>query len=236
VKTLLVSMVTLALACGGLAAKALAQKGMGDRTGVARQLVKPAIVTISGKVVEIRTGPCEKTTGRSPIGTHILLKSPSGEQFNLHLGPQAAVANIVARLIVGEQVTAKAFRTEKMPQSHYTAQSLTVGETTEVLRDAGLRPVWAGPQRGAIPARKPQAQQESPAVERTTAQTNESVSTSLAGPRRGRCGGGPPWAGGRGWGGGPGWAGGGAPGGRGADDAFQADRAAFHFLLDSGRN
>ncbi|MGQ9576765.1 MAG: hypothetical protein ACUVUC_15770, partial [Thermoguttaceae bacterium] len=136
------------LALGGLCTQALAQKGMGDLTGVARQAVGPELVTLSGKLLEIKTGPCENTTGRSPIGTHILLESRDGQRLNVHLGPAAAVADIVAGLKPGQQVTAKAFRTEKMPEGHYVAQSLTVGSSTVLLRDESLRPAWAGGRPG----------------------------------------------------------------------------------------
>ena len=38
-------------------------KGMGEPTGVARQAVKPPIETMSGTIKDIKTGPCERTTG-----------------------------------------------------------------------------------------------------------------------------------------------------------------------------
>jgi hypothetical protein len=226
-KTAITSMAALALACAGLVQYAFAQKGMGERSGVARQAVKPEIVRLSGKLVEVKTGPCEKTTGRAPVGTHILLENKKGETLNIHLGPEAAMADTVAKLSVGKKVTVKAFRTDKMPEGHYTAQSLTFGKTTVELRDARLRPVWAGPQGGKVQA----AQPASPRAEASD-DTDEQPPTTRPGPGRGRRGGGPPWAGGqdgRGGGGGPPWAG----GGRGPDAAFQADRTIFHFLLEN---
>lgn len=120
-----------------------AQRGMGDPSGVARQPVKPEVVSLSGKLVEVKTGPCESTTGRSPIGTHLILETADKSQLNIHLGPAAAVADTVAKLLVGQEIAVKAFRTEKMKENHYVAQSLTFGKTTIELRDAGLRPVWA---------------------------------------------------------------------------------------------
>ena len=139
--------VIAAFLVGWTSATAYAQKGVGDRTGVARQSVRPEIVTLSGKLVEIDTGPCEMTTGPSTIGTHVILKTKGGK-LNVHLGPAAAVADTVKQLPVGQQVTVAAFRTEKMKANHYVARSLTFGKTTVELRDQTLRPVWAAGRGG----------------------------------------------------------------------------------------
>lgn len=143
-KTTTTFLAGLVLTCGALVTSTHAQRGVGESTGVARQAIKPEIVTLSGKLVEIRTGPCEKTTGRSPIGTHIFLETDKGDNLNVHLGPQWAVADTAATLKVGTRLTVKAFRTAKMPEKNYVAQSLAFGETTVDLRDEGLRPVWGG--------------------------------------------------------------------------------------------
>jgi len=142
-----------------LAAEIYAQKGMGDRSGVARLAVKPEVVSLSGTVLEVETGPCEKTTGRSTLGTHFLLETPDGESLNIHLGPAVDVKFVAKALAVGSTVSVEAFRTAKMPENHYTAQSVTSGDRTLVLRDENLRPVWAG--RDAVGARsRPQRSSE----------------------------------------------------------------------------
>ena len=146
---------TLVVMAGFLAAwsgpAAYAQKGVGDTSGVARQPVRPEVVTLAGKLVELDTGPCESGTGRSPVGTHILLRTADGTTLNVHLGPAAAapVADSAKQLRAGQTVTVAAFRTQKMKQNHYVARSLTFGKTTVQLRDETLRPVWAGAGRGA---------------------------------------------------------------------------------------
>ena len=129
---------------GVVALPAHAQKGMGEQTGVGRQAAKPEVISLSGKVLAIETGPCKTTTGRADVGSHLLLKTPKGKELNVHLGPTAAVGYIIAQLPVGKKVTVHAFRTTKMPKNHYAAQSLTFGSTTIRLRDASLRPFWAG--------------------------------------------------------------------------------------------
>ncbi len=142
-----------------VASTALGQKGVGDLVGVARQATKPEVVSLSGNLVEVKTGPCESTTGRSPIGTHIILETAPEQQVNIHLGPAAVVADTVARLTVGQPLAVRAFRTEKMKPNHYVAQSLTFDKTTVELRDALLRPVWA---RGGFGPRGATAGQAGP--------------------------------------------------------------------------
>ena len=142
-KNAIVVVVTVVTLGNWLVGAACAQKGTGDATGVAQQAVKPEVTSLSGKIVEIKTGPCEDTTGRSPVGTHIILETPEKEKLNVHLGPAAAVAETVAKLTVGQEITVKAFRTDKLKDHHYVATSLTFDKTTVELRDDTLRPVWA---------------------------------------------------------------------------------------------
>ncbi len=144
-KAVLAAVVVLLVA---VAPRANAQKGVGYPTGVARQPVKPEIVSLSGKLVEVKTGPCEATTGRAINGTHLILETDQKEQLNVHLGPAAVMADTVAKLSEGQQIAVKAFHTEKMKDNHYVAQSLTFGETTVDLRDEGFRPAWAGGNAG----------------------------------------------------------------------------------------
>ena len=142
-----------ALLWGVVAPCAYAQRGMGEPAGVARQAVKPEVVTLSGKVLTVKTEPCKMTTGRAYIGTHFLLETPEGKELNIHLGPAAAVDYVTDQLSIGEKVTVDAFRTAKMPQNHYVAQSLAFDNTSIRLRDVSLRPLWArgnavSPRRG----------------------------------------------------------------------------------------
>ena len=119
-----------------------AQKGMDESTGIAQQAVKPVVTTLSGKVLEIKTGPCEKTTGKSPSGTHLIVQS--GEIiYNIHLGPEKAVDHVVDQLAIGSLVTFDVFRTEKMPENAYIAKSITLEDKVIHLRDDNLRPSWA---------------------------------------------------------------------------------------------
>ena len=133
---------------GVAAPTAHAQRGVGDLTGVAQQPVKPEVVSLSGKIVEVKTGPCESTTGRSLSGTHLILETAEKQQLNVHLGPAEAVAATIAKLSVGQQLVVRAFRTEKMKEKHYVAQSLTFGKNKVELRDENLRPAWAGRNAG----------------------------------------------------------------------------------------
>lgn len=121
-----------------------AQRGMGQNTGVARQMLPPEqLVTFSGTLADIVTGPCELTTGHAVIGTHIFLDTPEGERLNVHLGAAYAVSGSVSGLQVGQPVTVQAFRTSLMPERHYVARSITAGQNVITLRDEWLRPFWA---------------------------------------------------------------------------------------------
>ncbi len=136
--------VAMALLLGLLfAVPAAAQKGMGEPTGVGRQAVKPPIETMSGSIKDIKIGRCERTTGRSLEGVHLIVQTESGKTINLHLGPAAALEDVLDQLSAGEQVTFEAFRTDAMPQDAYVAKSLKAGDTTFDLRDDNLRPNWA---------------------------------------------------------------------------------------------
>ena len=147
-RSTLTSLVVVALLASTLTPLAYGQKGMGDPTGVARQIPKPEVKTLSGTVVAVETQPCEKTTGHGLIGTHILLKTEKGENLNVHLGWADAVVETAKQLAVGKKVEVTAFRTDKMSEGHYVAQTLTFDGKTVQLRDENLRPVWAGGPRG----------------------------------------------------------------------------------------
>jgi hypothetical protein len=110
-------------------------------------------VSLSGKLKAIETGPCEMTTGRAYLGTHILLETPKGKELNIHLGPAPALDEIVDQLPEGKKVSVKCFRTERMPKDHYVAQSVAFGDTSLQIRDEDLRPFWAGGSGGAFGAR-----------------------------------------------------------------------------------
>ena len=123
---------------------ALGQKGRGEPTGVAREKSQPAVVTLSGRVLAVETGPCQMSSGRAYVGTHFLLETTKGRELNIHLGPATVVRPIADQLKVGKQVIVHGFRTEKMPKEHYAAQSLVLGKKSIELRDKSLQPFWAG--------------------------------------------------------------------------------------------
>lgn len=138
-------MAMLALIMCGLAAPAaLAQRGVGGPDGVARKAVAPKVVTLEGTVIRVETGPCENTTGPSTLGTHFLMKGPKSKTLNVHLGPTATVEFVAKELTEGQEVKVEAFRTEKMKKNHYVARTITCDGRAVTLRDAALRPAWAG--------------------------------------------------------------------------------------------
>jgi len=100
-------------------------------------------VALSGKVLKIMTEPCKMTTGPAYLGTHFLLKTSKGKRLNIHLGPADTVDDVAEQLPIGEKVKVDAFRTAKLPEDHFVAQSVAFDGTTIQLRDKNLRPLWA---------------------------------------------------------------------------------------------
>lgn len=124
------------------------QLGMGDNKGIAQQRLKPRLVRISGKLQEIKTHPCENTTGKADLGTHLILKDKHGQELNIHLGPAPAVSEAIKRLTVGTKLDLLGFRTEKMPQNHYVAKTLILANHLIQLRGSDLRPYWSNNRLG----------------------------------------------------------------------------------------
>ena len=120
------------------------QRGIGDSDGIARQMLKPCLVRVSGKLQEIKTHPCENTTGNADLGTHLILNDNQGRGLNIHLGPTAVLSKIVERLKIGTKIEILGFRTEGMPPNQYVAKTLIFGNNSIQLRDSDLRPYWAG--------------------------------------------------------------------------------------------
>jgi hypothetical protein len=132
-----------------VAAPAAGQRGTGQTEGVARQPELPALTSLSGVVEEVQIDTCEMTTGRAAVGAHVLVGTEQDGTLNLHLGPAAAIEDLLAQLAPGVAIEAEVFRTERMPEDAYVAQAVTVdGESFTLRDDATLRPRWAiGPDR-----------------------------------------------------------------------------------------
>ncbi len=127
-----------------MAGAAMAQRGTGEASGVARQGLNLPIVTVTGTVSEVKIGPCENTTGRSAVGAHLMVKAADNRVINLHLGPAASVDDVLKAVKAGMPITADTFRTDRMPQDAYVVRTITVGNQAIQLRDSTLRPRWAG--------------------------------------------------------------------------------------------
>lgn len=132
------------LAAALFALPAAAQKGTGDSEGVARKGLRPPIEALSGTIKEIKIGPCEKTTGRSREGAHLIVQTPQATTINLHLGPTFALRDELKQLAVGQDVSFEAFRTDRMAKDAYIAKTVKSGDKVFTLRNDNLRPTWAG--------------------------------------------------------------------------------------------
>lgn len=122
-------------------APAPGQLGMGDNKGIAQQKLKPRLVRISGKLQEIKTHPCENTTGKAELGTHLILKDKHGRELNIHLGPTSS--DTIKWLTNGTMVDLFGFLTKKMSPNHYVAKTLILPNHVIPLRDSDLRPYWS---------------------------------------------------------------------------------------------
>jgi hypothetical protein len=245
VNRIMASLAAVALLAATTAPPVQAQKGTGDPTGVAQQSPRPKVQTFSGTVVAIETQPCEKTTGKGLVGTHVLLKTEKGEKLNVHLGWADAVADTAKQLSAGKKVEVTAFRTDKLPEGHYVAQTLKFDGKTVQLRDEDLRPEWAGGggRRGPQPgmgrvwgwgggrnAAVDQAKYhrlmadliEAKAAEKPDQAKIDKLTKELQQVQ---------WAAQPGPGRGFGWRGGRGGGGPWGDPEFVNDRDMFHFLL-----
>ena len=133
-----------AIALAAMGAPVLAQRGTGDEQGIVRSGVAVEPARVAGTVMDVMQTTCEGTTGRSPIGVHLIVETADGEDINLHLGPLAAMDDVLAAVQEGDAVQADAFRTNALAASNYVARTLTVDGQTFTLRGENLQPVWAG--------------------------------------------------------------------------------------------
>ena len=119
------------------------QLGMGDSKGVVQQRLKPRLIRVSGTLQQIQTHPCENTTGKAELGTHLILKDEHGQELNIHLGPASELSETVKRLTVGTKLDLLGFRTDKMPPNQYIAKTLILPNYIIQLRDSDLHPYWS---------------------------------------------------------------------------------------------
>jgi len=124
------------------------QKGTGQSNGVARQQLFPQLVELSGNLLEVKNGPCQNTTGWSNSGTHLIIKNNFDQKkINIHLGPSNEISELIKKIEPGAQIQAKVFRTKELPESQYIAKSISIDDQVIELRDANMRPFWAGHRR-----------------------------------------------------------------------------------------
>jgi hypothetical protein len=119
-----------------------AQKGVGEAKGVSQQQINPELLKMEGVIQQIKSGPCEHTTGRAVLGTHLMVKS-QGKMVNIHLGPTSEIAKLFSPS-EGDQITMTVFQTDKLPKDQFIAKEVAINGKSTVLRDDKLKPVWAG--------------------------------------------------------------------------------------------
>ncbi len=122
----------------------LAQRGMGDESGIAQWDTLPPTTQISGRVSDLKIAECKSTTGKADLGAHVFLDTDDGRTLNVHMGPYDVLESLVADLEDGTEVSATAFRTDAMPEDHYVAVTVNLAGTETTLRNPDtLRPTWS---------------------------------------------------------------------------------------------
>lgn len=138
--------ILIAAALLAVTSMSYAQKGVGNKSGVARSNSVDEIEQVSGELQKTITEPCTQTTGRYSTGTHLLVKTGQGKttNINVHLGPTKVVSDMARQLETGEKIRIKMYSTEDLPENHYVAKEFTSGGEVYEIRDSNLKPFWAG--------------------------------------------------------------------------------------------
>ncbi len=121
-----------------------AQKGTGQRTGIAREGINPEIISFTGIIKDMKDGPCVSGTGRYESGSHLILEIFNESTINVHIGPTQAVGQVMSELSFGQKITVLAFKTPELCANHYIAKEIFIESKHYVLRNDILRPFWAG--------------------------------------------------------------------------------------------
>jgi hypothetical protein len=132
---------TLLAALIAIPALALAQGGPppGKGPGGARMFDPATVVTITGTV----TGETRVDRGMGHSGVHLALKTAEGE-IAVHLGPDFWVDKQSMKIAKGDEISVKGSKVTFDGKPAVIAQTVTMGGSTLVLRDANGTPAWAG--------------------------------------------------------------------------------------------
>ncbi|MEB3291521.1 MAG: hypothetical protein VKJ24_00030 [Synechococcales bacterium] len=104
-----------------------------------------AMETLQGEVVGLETGA---RSGRHGGGVHVRLKTRSGEEVSVHLGPSWYLDRQPLKLQVKDSIEVKGVRFQRHDQSIVMAATVKKGSQTLQLRDDQGVPVWVGDRRG----------------------------------------------------------------------------------------
>lgn len=119
------------------------QKGVGAAAGLGQCDQISSIIELQGTVEQVKIGPCEYSTGRSPIGAHVLVKTADQSIVNVHLGPADELVPVTEALKTGEECCFAVFRTDRLPTDHYIAKEVVINKHTVILRNEDLKPFWS---------------------------------------------------------------------------------------------
>src|SRR6056297_2171065 len=128
-----------------ISSMSFAQRGTGNKAGIARNNSNNVTESISGRLLKILNEPCTNTTGRYDKGMHFIVdrKDKGGTNLNIHLGPASEVSEMTNHLKPGQEIRLKVFKTEDLPDNQFIAKSFTSNNETYKIRDDDFRPFWA---------------------------------------------------------------------------------------------
>jgi hypothetical protein len=142
---ILVGLMTLLVSMSGLIDQpVMAQKGTGESTGIARQGLKPNVLRFEGRIIKIKTGPCEKRN-KTPqaIGSHLIVQTTGKQMLNLHVGPEQRIQMTLNELPKDKTLIFTAFKTDRLSQDAYILKTVELGKQVWVFRNNDLTPAWS---------------------------------------------------------------------------------------------
>ncbi|MEE4196368.1 MAG: hypothetical protein V2I54_01880 [Bacteroidales bacterium] len=135
----------------------IAQKGLGNTSGISITAAPSQVIDISGKVEKVLVEPCTETTGRYTTGSHLLIKyAGNGKEqlLNIHLGPASLLSELTDQFMPGQEIKLKVYHADGFKKNHYVAKSLFYDNELYELRDDFLRPFWANSGKGRMNNRR----------------------------------------------------------------------------------
>lgn len=149
-KRLFTALVAIAAVALLLVPAGFAQNGQnGSATGKTHRIYDPATeTTVTGTIESIHK--VRSWRNKAWAGTHLTLKTESGDTYDIHLGPASYLEQQDFSFAKGEQVEITGSKVMYKGKDAIIAREVKKDGKTLTLRDAQGFPAWAGQRRGAM--------------------------------------------------------------------------------------